>query len=278
MFLRHVREGMISSMTDPNVPNNFLNEPREALAFFDSAQRFMFQPGTWDAIDQLAAQMRGSPDYLARLQSMLFPPFRLCWVEAEDFGVFWSGYIENERIGSATGVCRSERGASDLDMWRGEVNLDEPLVPWRPLKVSSYDELRDLGATHEYAERFMARMKDQRPFFFDKMLACFALLATKGMTESVEVDMGKVNKHRARKGLYPLMSFTEIRLNLDVQRQLKAHHGTRTGMMALHPVRAHLRLLATGKVVIVKAHMRGNPAAGTRHHSYTVGRDEDFRG
>jgi len=72
-----------------------------------------------------------------------------------------------------------------------------------------------------------------------------------------------------------LASKLGIRLNLDADRAVKAKGVVGTGNMPLHPVRAHLRLLHTGQVVIVRARMRGNPERGVRSHHYTVVRAED---
>lgn len=96
------------------------------------------------------------------------------------------------------------------------------------------------------------------------------------MTQSVQPDLSKVNRSRAARGLYPLLAFTEIRLNLDVERAIKARSAVGTGAMPQHPVRAHLRLLPTGRVTMVKPHLRGNPENGIRGHHYTVIRAEDM--
>lgn len=82
------------------------------------------------------------------------------------------------------------------------------------------------------------------------------------------------NMVRAMKlvGKFPLHAWTEIRLDVAVpkdmsrDRSVEAHY---TGMVAYHWCRAHLRI-RLGKLELVKAHERGNPALGFRQSRYRM--------
>lgn len=241
----------------------------------EAAQRFVFRSAASEAVQQLVEK----PEALDAAKSQLFAPFPSVWMEWEgtSHAVLWMGEGKGLREGVAFAVTRTPAGPNPLSFIPFRIDLDAERyihisqggrraaarAQRAGLQVHDFDELDASGATLQVGR---------------VMLASWALLATKGMTASVAAEMEKVNRSRQRKGLYPLLAYTEIRLNLDAERAVKARRAVGTGEMPLHPVRAHLRLLPTGRVVIISAHMRGNPERGVRGHHYTVVRDEDVSG
>jgi hypothetical protein len=73
-------------------------------------------------------------------------------------------------------------------------------------------------------------------------------------------------------GKFPLHAWTEIKLDVALPRDasnrqsVEAHY---TGTVAYHWCRAHLRI-RLGKLEIVKAHERGNPALGFKRSRYRL--------
>ena len=149
---------------------------------------------------------------------------------------------------------------------------------WRPpflLREASRQALLNAGSG--VRDPYVGTAEETGEWIAAPILAAFALLATKGLTGSHETDMSKLNRARAKAGKYPLLGYQEIRLNLDADRVVREQHAASkiSGTMPQHYVRAHLRLLPTGRVTIVRAHIRGNPEHGVRRSHYLVERDED---
>lgn len=237
----------------------------------ERCMRFVFSRASTEAAQQIAAR----PESLDAAREQLFAPFPETWIEfeGEPHAVMWSGYPHDILRGGAYVVTERPPPLrfSLVPFW---INLRlTPYIIIPPVAQKLAREARRKGLpAHDYADLHALGV----PLEVGRMmLACWALLATKGMTGSVAPDMSRLNKARQQRGLYPLLGYTEIRLNLDVERAIRAKHATGTGRMPQHGVRAHLRLLPTGKVTIVKAHMRGNPEYGRRGHHYTVVRAED---
>lgn len=73
-------------------------------------------------------------------------------------------------------------------------------------------------------------------------------------------------------GKFPLHAWTEIKLEINAQRDASTDASTEahlTGERALHFCRAHLRI-RLGKLEIVSAHWRGNPALGIKQTRYRL--------
>lgn len=258
---------------------DFSGSPSKTL---ERSQRFVFSESAFAACQQIADH----PRQLIDARTQIFAPFPHTWMEfpASDQSIPMAfQWIEHEDN------CL-RKGTVAFITWPKETNYpvlipaDLDLDSENPLTIASsvarqadgfLSALRELGDTEPGPIISSRSMREQLPKILNWVLAGWALLATKGMTEAIKPDYSKLNKARQRRGLYPLLAYTEIRLNLDVERAVKAKSIIGTGHMPLHPVRAHLRLLPTGKVTIVKAHMRGNPEYGVRSHHYSVVRAED---
>jgi hypothetical protein len=244
------------------------------VADLGRAMRFAFSESAALACRQLADH----PSALIAAQDQIFAPFPQTWIEmADDQGpaaFFWT---------ADAGTDGLRRGGLIFIQWHPRM----PMPTVIPARLD-LDKLPPLTLPDAAARMFEAAQAAPMPWvphaneargavpqMLRWMLAGWALLASHGMTRSIEPDMSRLNRSRARRGLYPLLGFREIRLNLDAERAVHGSAGVATGNMPLHPVRAHLRLLRTGRVVIVSAHMRGNPERGIRGHHYTVTRAED---
>lgn len=73
-------------------------------------------------------------------------------------------------------------------------------------------------------------------------------------------------------GKFPLHAWTEIKLEINSARGVSADASTEahlTGERALHFCRAHLRI-RLGKLELVSAHWRGNPALGIKRSRYRL--------
>jgi hypothetical protein len=251
-------------------------------AKLDKAQRFVFT----EAAALACLQLADHPDQLRRAQAQIFSPFPECWIEFPSSltsggarvseGFMWLGSddgVEGLRSGGLIHIGWPQ--AREFPMIVPfQVDLSQP----NPVSVSKHMAAMVNDAKGTYLEAAVPTLDEMTGAIPDAVrwiLAAWALLATKGMTTSVTPDMSRLNRSRGQRGLYPLLTYTEIRLNLDAERAVKAKAAAGTGNMPLHPVRAHLRLLPTGRVTIVSAHMRGNPDHGVRSHHYTVLRAED---
>lgn len=248
----------------PDQTDQIKQKAPEFFAQMDQAQRFVFSKSASEACGQLAENRVA----LRRASSQLFAPFPHTWIEQHEddlsIGFKWTGEGEGTRKGRVL-FCIWGAGRAQPILRTAMVDLDAESPLYMCDKMTEhYLKLGELQSS-----------LDSYPVFFDYMLSAWALLATKGMTESVQPDLSKINKHRAAKGLYPLHSYTKITLNIDVERVVKARKAVATGTMPEHSVRAHLRFLRTGKVAIIPSHTRGNPAYGVRSHHYEVIRDED---
>lgn len=235
----------------------------------ERAMRFMFRGAATEAAAQIAAR----PEQLDAAREQLFPPFPDCWLEFEGLphAILWQGDADDPRAGGAIAVSR-DRGQLALLPFRVDLRR-MPYITIPPEASALAGRARAQGVP---APDFRLVQEMGVPLDVGRtMLAAWALLASKGMTASVRPDLSRLNAARRKRGLYPLLAYQEIRLNLDAERAVRAHLARGSGQMPLHPVRAHLRLLPTGRVTIVSAHMRGNPEYGVRGHHYTVMRDED---
>ena len=267
-MLRGVLEGDLASKA-PHVP--------EMLRRLEGAMRFVFRPLATEACNQIAAK----PAQLEAARDQLFAPWPNVWIEWEGcpHAILWMADDETGRTGGCVAVSRTPRMDSPISLLPFRVDLaatDYITIPHKAITMTAEARRRGLPAL----DAALADQKGVTVAVGRAMLAAWALLATKGMTVSVPPDLSKLNAARARRGLYPLLGYQHIRLNLDAERAVGIRQrgvAVATGTMPLHPVRAHLRLLPSGRVVIVTAHMRGNPDQGTRSHHYTVGRDEDMQ-
>lgn len=238
-----------------------------------NAQRIYFAPAASMACHDLAADLKA----LERARKQIFAPFERCWIEFADvagIGVLW----ESEQ-------GEMQRGSVKLLTWPGshpipviydlEADLANPFKPPLMLKLASQRALK--AAQTSEGGPYVGSLIATGNWVAAPVLAAFALLATKGMTHAIPADMSKLNRQRAKAGKYPLMGYDEIRLNLDVERIVKnSRPAVGTGSMPQYQVRAHLRLIPSGRVVIVRAHIRGNPEKGIKRSHYTVMRDEDL--
>jgi hypothetical protein len=265
MILREFHEFMRGAGTE--------TEPaRHITAAIEGAMRFVFQPGATAACEQLAEHPAG----LVAAREQLFAPWPATWIEWEGSpnAIMWLADDESGRTGGCFAVTRRPgRERFSLMPFRVDLTADEFIsIPERAHALHDAARSAGLPAIDSRLARDMGLpIKVGRV-----MLAAWALLATKGMTGRVDIDQGRLNRTRAKRGLYPLLGYAHIRLNLDAERAVRAAgRGFATDTMPLHPVRAHLRLLPTGRVTVVTAHMRGNPERGTRAHHYTVLRAED---
>jgi hypothetical protein len=77
-------------------------------------------------------------------------------------------------------------------------------------------------------------------------------------------------KSRGMVGRFPLHAWTEIKLEVGVPRvDSEEHEAHFTGRKALHFCRAHLRI-KQGRIELVSAHWRGDPALGIKQSRYKV--------
>jgi len=277
VLLRQYHDFLREAETAASAVN--LQQVKAMRAGLEKAQRFVFSESAAMACRQLAEH----PDQLRRAQSQIFAPFPQCWIEFPpgdtetgarvSEGFFWAGEGDGLRRGGFIYVGWP-RGVEFPTLIPTLVDLDqtEPIhMPQAALSmlIGAQDSAaRDRAITPGEAAAAVPEM-------LRWMLAAWALLASKGMTGSVIPDLSRLNRSRGQRGLYPLLAYTEIRLNLDAEAAVRAKSAVGTGHMPLHPVRAHLRLLHTGRVVIVRAHMRGNPEHGIKSHHYSVVRAED---
>lgn len=75
-------------------------------------------------------------------------------------------------------------------------------------------------------------------------------------------------------GRFPLHAWTEIKLEIGTPRDLSddgEHEAHLTGQKALHFCRQHIRI-KMGKLELVRAHWRGNPALGIKQSRYKLTR------
>ncbi len=240
----------------------------------EGAERFIFSETAAQACRQLAEH----PEQLLRARSQLFAPYPTAWFELPDdrgdAGFLWTGDDARGRQGGLVFV-QWLRATGDMPIGiPARVDLDaEHPITWPDEAAKRVRAL--VGTMMEDRFPTEAECRAAVVEMLNWMLAGWALLASKGMTGTVAADMTKLNKSRAAKGLYPLLGYRMVRLNIDAEAAVRAKSAVATGRMPLHGVRAHLRLLASGRVVIVSAHTRGNPAYGMRRSHYEVVRSED---
>ena len=235
------------------------------LRRLEGAMRFFFSRSAFTACQQIAER----PETLDAARTQLVAPFPSVWLEFEGqpYAVMWAADGDNPAKGGAVVVTRHADGEINLIPFRLDLG-ETPYIQIPPAAIRLGEEARARGLpAYDYAALAHSDIPTQAGRL---MLSAWALLATKGMTHSVTVPVEKLNRQRAARGLHPLLSYQEVRLDLSVERAIKAKHGAGTGQMPLHAVRAHLRLLPTGRVTIVRAHMRGSHTHGIRGHYYTV--------
>jgi hypothetical protein len=77
--------------------------------------------------------------------------------------------------------------------------------------------------------------------------------------------------YAARSGSYPLRGWSEIVLKHQTRiADETEHHTGATYHKCLHFVRSHLRHYRDGKVTVIPAHWRGDPALGIKRTRYLV--------
>ena len=280
MLLRQYHEFLRTAEILPSAQTQ--NSATHLRGKLEQAQRFVFT----ELAAQACLQLADHPNQLRAAQAQIFAPFPECWIEFPSTltprgtrvseGFMWLGVDGGARGLRSGGLIHIgwPHGSEFPVVVPFQVDLDQP----NPVSVSQRTATMIGGAQGTYLENAVPTLDEITGSIPDAVrwiLAAWAILATKGMTQSVTADLSKINKSRGARGLYPLLAYSEIKLNLDAERAIKAKSAIGTGHMPLHPVRAHLRLLPTGRVVIVSAHMRGNPEYGVKIHHYTVARAED---
>jgi len=109
------------------------------------------------------------------------------------------------------------------------------------------------------------------------LLSLLAFMNSPKLIRTREVDLGRLNARRLKRGKYPYHPHHEVRLNID-KHDIKITQGQGDGPeRCLHFVRAHMRFLVHPRyknvsVVLVPPHYRGNPELGIMNTSYAVDR------
>lgn len=110
----------------------------------------------------------------------------------------------------------------------------------------------------------------------DFLAATCALIAAPRLTHLTDHDMSRVNKARLRQGRPALLAWSEVTLNLDDAPHAGSGDAAGGSGVALHHVRAHLRL-KLGRVETVRPHWRGDAVRGIVLQRHRVVRAEDSR-
>lgn len=179
---------------------------------------------------------------------------------------------EEACVGEAIVASTTSRRADPL-IAHARMNLGEPGA--RALAV---DALLNGGPAAQIesaypggAESYAASMSESLSQW---LIAAIALINTPRIATFVEHTFDDREYGAPRPGRWPLMSYKEVRLNVDEKIAVKntdvRSADTHT---ARHHVRAHLRL-RLGRVELVKAHWRGNAAFGTKLPIYSVGKKD----
>lgn len=106
------------------------------------------------------------------------------------------------------------------------------------------------------------------------MLSLIAINSSR-MVQRVEHMPGERDRQRSLRGRslvgkFPLRAYTEVILTPGETVVPETREGGSTGQKAQHFVRAHLRRYANGKSVLVREHVRGDPALGMMQTRYKV--------
>lgn len=101
------------------------------------------------------------------------------------------------------------------------------------------------------------------------LLALLAVLCTPRLWVAREIDRGKLNRARARRGRWPLFAYKEV--VIDPRRVSTVSPASGHGSpRALHFVRAHLRVRSNGRVEMVRPHWRGDAQLGIKRPAYRL--------
>lgn len=201
---------------------------------------------------------------LERAAPQIFFPFDNTWIEWQDevghLGFHFKGYD-----GSHT------EGKGFLAMMGHRYTLLGPMCQELRFDTRNYELEAILPPDTDFKARVDAGVLAARvkPLLF----AILALINSPKVVKQTPIDVSRINKQRQARGRYTFHPHHEVRLNIDKQTvTTTAGHGNGASK-ALHPVKAHLRLIPhLGKYVMVKSHWRGDAALGIRNTSYVVDR------
>jgi hypothetical protein len=239
------------------------------------AQRIVLSDFAAHCVARLDAQITEDLDTYVKAIRATFMPFDLFWLEGKSMSPAGDDGTDLQIgcIVSCDQDGRQTRGRIGLVLGMPSTWRAVPAAYWFDFKEETRPGFMGVGHSSGSDETDF-----QAAHFLRFLVSAVSLIASKGVCHTVEPDLSKMNKMRRRVGRAPIMAYTEIKLNIDVERELRASVGTATGSMPMHPVRAHLRLLPTGRITMVRAHWRGNPDNGIRHHHYIVETADDTAG
>lgn len=259
----------------------------EAAALRAPIPRFSISDGLLPTINELAQDV----DALEKSRPHLFMPSPQMWIEmmapmperAKKMIAKASGrnnasvrvgamlYADDEQActGEALLVTRLGRRADPM-ISHATMRLGERGVA--PIEAGAFLDIgagaRVVDMPPDAMKRFIMALSEQ---FSKWLIAAVALINTPRIANFVPQNFDDHNYGAPRPGRWPLMAYTDVRLNADVHNSIKKMntHSIETHT-ARHHVRAHLRI-RLGPVELVRAHWRGNPAFGTKIPAYTVG-------
>lgn len=229
----------------------------EFVANLRRARRFFLQPHWVATAENLAT---ASPEAIEHSRDYLCLPDSVCWIEwrMEDlrFAFFFVGVGDGVQL--AAGHLWYQDAARGLSI---ENVMFDPAGDGPLLQVSPTNPL---GAAQ------VALIERLGPW----LGAALVVLNTPRLCRSREIDHKKLNAKRARSGKPPLLSYTEVHLNIDRMAEPGVPGGDGGAGVALHRVRTFLRI-KRGKGEIVRPHWRGHPRYGVKLHRYIAKREED---
>lgn len=216
---------------------------------------------------QVAKNLADEDDRTGKLEvaaAKIFFPFDNTWIEWQDeighLGFHFKGYDASHTEGKGFLAMMGHRH-TQLQAMCQELKFDTPNYEVEPILPpdTPFNARVDAGV-------LAARIK---PLIF----AILALINSPKVIKQTPIDVSRINKQRQARGRYTFHPHHEVRLNIDKNTiTTTAGHG-HGGSKALHPVKAHLRLIPhRGEYIIVKSHWRGDPALGIRNTSYAVDR------
>lgn len=170
---------------------------------------------------------------------------------------FKTSSLEFERLGSGFFALRYARNgeifpfATPLDFRRSDGTwMLDPIFPFDI-------ELEDPGIFVEIAVKFFFTgflYKINGPRFYIKR----------------GPDAKVLNRRRVSKRRFPLLSFSEVKIDFSAAETVVTPPTGHGVPKALHHVRAHLRRYKSGRIVQVQAHWRGDAKLGVKHPHYSV--------
>lgn len=247
--------------------------PSDVRSAMAAAARFRLAEGVGETL--IAAAER---DGITDAAPFLFWPAATTWIEAtlRGDGILWSNctirfgllFMSGDESNITSGRLLIFHEATDpgtpngITLHEFVCDLQKPTFLVETLTSQAHTTDVDgvsakniIRMNAEYAMRIVA--------------ATLALLCSRRIYTTKNVDFDRLNRRREARGRWPLLAYKEVRISITGDPPIVTSATGRQGQRPLHFVRSFLRL-RLGRFEIVHPHWRGNGALGIKRPAYVI--------